>query len=68
MTGDGFLHNMVRILTGTLVEVGQGKREADSMGQLLKESDRRKAGFTAPARGLFLMEVVYDKKVFDQGT
>lgn len=68
VTGDGFLHNMVRILTGTLVEVGQGKREADSMGQLLKESDRRKAGFTAPARGLFLMEVVYDKKVFDQGT
>lgn len=64
VTGDGFLHNMVRILTGTLIEVGQGKRSADSMKQLLEERDRRRAGYTAPAKGLFLTEVVYDKKIF----
>lgn len=64
VTGNGFLHNMVRILAGTLIEVGQGKRSAASMEQLLEEGDRRKAGFTAPAKGLFLMEVVYDRKIF----
>lgn len=64
VTGDGFLHNMVRILTGTLIEVGQGKRSPDSMRQILEEKDRRKAGFTAPAKGLFLTEVVYDKRIF----
>lgn len=64
VTGSGFLHNMVRIITGTLVEVGQGKRDADSMKQLLAACDRRKAGFTAPARGLFLTKVVYDMEIF----
>jgi len=64
VTGDGFLHNMVRILTGTLIETGQDKRSADSIRQLLEECDRRKAGFTAPAKGLFLTEVIYDKRIF----
>lgn len=64
VTGDGFLHNMVRILAGTLIEVGQGARGVDSVKQLLEEGDRRRAGFTAPARGLFLAEVVYDRKIF----
>lgn len=64
ITGNGFLHNMVRIITGTLIEVGQGKRRADSIKQLLEECDRRKAGFTAPAKGLCLTEVVYDKAIF----
>ena len=42
----------------------QGKRRADSIKQLLEECDRRKAGFTAPAKGLCLTEVVYDKAIF----
>lgn len=57
--GDGFLQNMIRILVGTLVEVGEGKREAGSMPSLLDAKDRSKAGFTAPATGLCLMKVFY---------
>ena len=54
-----FLKNMVRIVAGTLVEVGQGKRAADSMPALLAAKDRTKAGRTAPAHGLFLVRVFY---------
>lgn len=57
--GNGFLYNMVRILTGTLIEVGQGKRDGDSMPEILEKRDRQMAGFTAPAKGLFLTEVRY---------
>ena len=57
-TGNGFLHNQVRILTGTLVEVGRGEREADSIPALFG-GKRREAGFLAPAQGLCLMEVMY---------
>ncbi len=58
-TGDGFLYNMVRILTGTLLEVGSGQRDAESMADLLASRDRARAGFTAPARGLTLWDVKY---------
>lgn len=58
-TGDGFLYNMVRILAGTLLEVGMGKRDWRSMEELLAAKDRSAAGFTAPAQGLTLMEVRY---------
>lgn len=58
-TGDGFLYNMVRILTGTLVEVGQGKRSAESMTEILEKKNRTAAGITAPAKGLILWEVRY---------
>lgn len=57
--GDGFLYNMVRILTGTLIEVGQGKRSPGEMKSVLEGRDRSLAGPTAPARGLTLLEVVY---------
>ena len=57
-TGNGFLHNMVRILTGTLVEVGRGARSADSIPALFG-GKRADAGFLAPAQGLCLMEVYY---------
>ena len=53
--GTGFLQYMVRILTGTLIEVGQGKREPESMTSLLEAKDRRLAGVTAPACGLCMM-------------
>lgn len=58
-TGDGFLFHMVRILTGTLLEVGLGKRPAGDMGRILSSCDRQEAGFLAPAQGLALMEVCY---------
>lgn len=58
-TGDGFLFHMVRILTGTLLEVGLGKRSAEDMPRLLMACDRQEAGFLAPAQGLALMEVSY---------
>lgn len=56
--GNGFLHNMVRILVGTLIEVGLGQREADSVGALFG-GKREEAGFLAEPRGLCLMEVIY---------
>lgn len=58
-TGNGFLYNMVRIMTGTLVEVGLGQRSADSIPQILASRKRENAGAMAPAQGLFLMEVEY---------
>ncbi len=57
--GTGFLQYMVRILTGTLLEVGFGQRTPESMTQLLEEKDRRLAGQTAPACGLCMMKVDY---------
>lgn len=50
---------MVRILTGTLLEVGSGQRSAEDIPRILQSLDRREAGFTAPAQGLFLVEVMY---------
>jgi len=58
-TGDGFLQNMVRILTGTLVEVGLGKRSAGAMTEILHAKNREAAGMMAPPEGLFLKEVYY---------
>lgn len=58
--GNGFLQYMVRILTGTLLEAGYGKRTPESMEELLEAKERSKAGFTAPPQGLCLMEVDYD--------
>ena len=57
--GNAFLRNMVRILAGTLVEVGEGRRDPASMPELLAGGDRTAAGQTAPARGLTLVEVCY---------
>ena len=58
-TGDGFLYNMVRILVGTLIEVGDGRRNPDSILQIFSSKNRELAGFTAPAEGLFLWEIKY---------
>lgn len=59
VTGDGFLYNMVRSIVGTLVEVGKGSREKAWVAEVLASCDRRKAGQTAPALGLFLVSVEY---------
>ena len=58
--GNAFLRQMVRILVGTLTEVGTGKRPAPQVAEILAGKDRTKAGITAPAHGLELMEVRYD--------
>ena len=54
--GNGFLYNMVRIITGTLLEVGQGKRLPEDIVQILGKCDRSAAGPTAPAHGLTLVK------------
>jgi tRNA pseudouridine38-40 synthase len=59
VTGNGFLHHMVRNLVGTLLEVGRGSLTADSIPQILAARSRSAAGPTAPARGLFLVSVKY---------
>ena len=67
VTGDGFLYNMVRIIVGTLVEIGQGKRTAASVAETICSADRRKAGHTAPAEGLYLKEIYYDAEEMKKG-
>ena len=59
LTGNGFLYNMVRIIVGTLVEVGMGKIEPSQIENILKEGKRENAGKTLPPNGLYLLEVKY---------
>ncbi|MEH7480619.1 tRNA pseudouridine(38-40) synthase TruA [Neobacillus drentensis] len=58
--GNGFLYNMVRILVGTLLEVGSGERSPEDIPIILAHKDRRLSGKTAPGHGLYLWEVFYD--------
>ncbi len=58
--GDGFLYNMVRIMAGTLIEIGRGTLSGDSLPRIISGGDREAAGFTAPACGLILDDVFYD--------
>lgn len=62
VTGDGFLYNMVRIITGTLVEVGLGRRKPGEIRDVLASGDRSRAGHTAPPQGLALVRVYYDEQ------
>lgn len=57
--GDGFLYHTVRILTGTLLEIGNGEKEPEVIRQIFKSKNRAEAGFLAPANGLCLKEVLY---------
>ena len=57
--GNGFLYNMVRIIAGTLWEVGTGKRNIDDLKEIIASGNRQKAGKTAPAHGLYLEKVFY---------
>lgn len=59
-SGDGFLYHMVRVMTGTLLEVGDGRRSPESIPDVLASRDRVQAGFLAPARGLILEDVTYE--------
>ena len=60
VVGDGFLYNMVRIMTGTLLDITQGNLAANSIPDIITSKVRSRSGMTAPARGLMLMEVLYD--------
>ena len=59
LTGNGFLYNMVRIIAGTLVDVGLGKIKPEKIPEIIKDGDRKKSGKTLPPSGLFLMNVMY---------
>ena len=59
ITGNGFLYNMVRIIVGTLLEIGMGEKKPSDVPAMLAGKDRRTAGYTAPPSGLMLMEVEY---------
>ena len=64
---DGFLYNMVRAIVGTLVEVGRGNRPEGWPAEVLAAQDRRLAGMTAPAHGLFLLRVEYNQEKAERG-
>jgi len=59
LTGNGFLYNMVRIISGTLVDVGLGKINAEDIPEIIESKDRQRAGKTLPPHGLYLVEVKY---------
>ena len=64
VTGNGFLYNMVRIISGTLLEAGFGRIEPKEIANIISAKDRAGAGPTAPPQGLFLKEVYYGDKIF----
>ena len=59
ITGNGFLYNMVRIIVGTLLEIGMGEKKPSDVPAMLAGKDRRTTGYTVPPSGLMLMEVEY---------
>jgi tRNA pseudouridine38-40 synthase len=61
IAGGGFLYKMCRSIVGTLVQLGEGKLTADDLQHIIASRDRRAAGMTAPALGLVLWRVYYDK-------
>lgn len=60
LTGNGFLYNMVRIIAGTLLDVGLGKIKAEDIKEIIDSKDRTKAGKTLPPQGLYLLNVEYE--------
>ena len=60
LTGNGFLYNMVRIISGTLVDVGMGKIEPEEIKDIIASKDRKRAGNTLPPHALYLVKVEYD--------
>ena len=59
LTGNGFMYNMVRIIAGTLVDVGLGKIKPEDISNIIESKNRTLAGKTLPAHGLYLVEVYY---------
>ena len=63
---DRFLRNMVRAIVGTLIEVGQGKLTLDEFRKVIEKKDRAAAGASAPAQGLFLVDIAYPDEIYKQ--
>lgn len=63
ITGSGFLYNMVRIIVGTLIQVGQKIYPPDKVGEILRDCDRSLAGPTAPGHGLTLVKIEYNNEI-----
>ena len=63
ITGNGFLYNMVRIIAGTLIQIGSGLMEVEDMHRILMSRDRGQAGPTAPPQGLTLVQIIYEEDV-----
>ncbi len=55
---------MVRAIVGTLIEIGKGKIPIKDLDRIIQSKDRRNAGYSVPAEGLFLNEIIYDKEIF----
>ena len=64
ITSDRFLRNMVRAIVGTLIDIGSKKNKPDFIKEVIESRDRQKAGFSVPAKGLFLTKIVYPKNLF----
>ena len=60
LSGDGFLYNMVRIIAGTILDVGLGKINENDISKIIQSGDRTLAGKTLPPHGLYLVEVRYN--------
>jgi tRNA pseudouridine38-40 synthase len=65
ITADRFLRNMVRAIVGTLLDVGVGKSDLETVKAIIKSKDRTKAGVSVPAKGLYLTAVSYPNTIFD---
>ncbi|MFS4493792.1 tRNA pseudouridine(38-40) synthase TruA [Maribacter sp. 2308TA10-17] len=63
ITADRFLRNMVRAIVGTLIEVGVGKSTLADVKAIINSKDRRKAGYSVPAKGLYLTQIIYPKTI-----
>ena len=66
ISGNGFLYNMVRIIAGTLVEVGRGAFAPSEVKEMLEQKERGRAGATAPPQGLVLLGIVYDGQLIQK--
>ena len=64
ITADRFLRNMVRAIVGTLVELGRGKIDLEDLDRIILSKDRRAAGYSVPANGLFLVSINYPEEIF----
>ena len=64
ISSNRFLRNMVRSIVGTLLEVGYKKRKVEDIEDLIKSKDRRQAGFSVPAHGLYLSRIEYPQNIF----
>ncbi|NQW36232.1 MAG: tRNA pseudouridine(38-40) synthase TruA [Flavobacteriales bacterium] len=64
ITADRFLRNMVRAVVGTLIDIGLGKNTPETMKAVIESRNRQKAGFSVPAKGLFLTKIIYPNNIF----